>query len=78
MMIDQSAMHELVTGDLSPFVSVSDLTSLLKTDDVSAQARRTAAIATCFSVVYRRAIIVPVAWRRMDMDDAIVIMSLRT
>ena len=39
-----------VTGDLSSFVSVSFLTSLLNTEEVSQQALRTAATATCFSV----------------------------
>lgn len=41
-----------MTGDLSSFVIVSFLTSLLKTESVSLQALWTAAIATCFSVAY--------------------------
>ena len=41
-----------VTGDLSPLVSVSFLTSLLNTDEVRWQALRTAATATCSSVAY--------------------------
>jgi hypothetical protein len=41
-----------VTGLLSSLVNVSFLTSLLKTDAVSEHARRTAAIATCFSAAY--------------------------
>ena len=41
-----------MTGLLSSFVRVSFRTSLLKTDEVSAHALRTAAIATCFSAKY--------------------------
>jgi hypothetical protein len=36
-----------VTGDLSPLMSVSFLTSLLNTDEVRWQALRTADTATC-------------------------------
>jgi hypothetical protein len=41
-----------VTGDLSPFTSVSFLINLSKTDDVNAHALRTAAIATFSSNAY--------------------------
>ena len=44
--------NALVTGLLSPFVNVSFLTSLLKTEAVSVHARLTAAMATCFSASY--------------------------
>jgi hypothetical protein len=50
-------VHSPVTGDLSPFVSVSALTSFLNTDAVSPHARETAAIATCFSRAYAAAMI---------------------
>jgi hypothetical protein len=43
-----------VTGDLSPFTSVSFFTSLLNTDEVRVHARFTAATATCCSVVSGR------------------------
>ena len=39
-----------MTGDLSPLVKVSFFTSLLKTAEVTPQARLTAIIATCLSV----------------------------
>ena len=45
-------MYVPVTGLLSSFVNVSFLTSLLNTDVVKRQARRTAAMATCFSASY--------------------------
>jgi hypothetical protein len=41
-----------VTGDLSPLVRVSFLTSLLNTEEVKRHALRTAATATCSSVRY--------------------------
>lgn len=44
-----------VTGDLSSFVRVSFFTNLLNTEEVNQQALRTAATATCFSVVNGRA-----------------------
>lgn len=39
-----------VTGDLSPLTNVSPLTRLLNTSEVTVQALRTAARATCCSV----------------------------